>query len=59
MQFKVEGGDETKKDGREDDEADFSDDVGRLAQLDCVRTRLLKVCETQGVWTRRVRYDSG
>ncbi|GAA5947970.1 hypothetical protein JCM3775_001143 [Rhodotorula graminis] len=50
LHFKVDGGGDAAKTG--DDESDeqggdFADDLGRLAQLDCVRERLLKVCETQ------------
>ncbi|GAA5900235.1 hypothetical protein JCM8208_002060 [Rhodotorula glutinis] len=49
LHFRVDGGAEAAKKDEQDDEeqGDFAEDLGRLAQLDCVKERLLKVCETQ------------
>ncbi|BGP48869.1 hypothetical protein JCM10450v2_004748 [Rhodotorula kratochvilovae] len=47
LQFKVDSGEEAKKEGEDAEEQEFAEDIGRLAGLQCVRERVLKVCETQ------------
>ncbi|GAA6049720.1 hypothetical protein JCM3770_004426 [Rhodotorula araucariae] len=48
LQFKVDNGEDAQKNGYgAEEEQEFTEDLTRLAEMHCVRERVLKVCEMQ------------